>query len=84
MSEMHKIHVFDVLALALLIAGGVNWLLVGLFDWNLVSAIFTPLSTGATRLVYVLVGLAAIYSLIRIPAMAHYRIEPAERPVPTP
>ena len=84
MSEMHKTHAFDLTALALLIAGGVNWLLVGLFDWNLVNAIFTPLSIGVTRIVYVLVGLAAIYTLIRIPAMAHYRIEPHERPVTTP
>jgi uncharacterized membrane protein YuzA (DUF378 family) len=50
------------LALALVIIGGLNWLLVGLFDFNLVSAIFGATSI-LTRAVYVIVGLAAIYCL---------------------
>lgn len=47
------------LALILLIIGGLNWGLVGLFDFNLVEAIF---GIGLlTDLVYILVGLSAIY-----------------------
>ena len=52
-----------VLTQVLLIVGGLNWLLVGAFDFDLVAAIFgdmTPLS----RIVYVLVGLSAIYQII--------------------
>lgn len=46
------------LAIVLLIIGGLNWLLVGLFDVNLVSAIFGK-GTLAT-IIYVLVGISAL------------------------
>jgi uncharacterized membrane protein YuzA (DUF378 family) len=55
-------------ALVLLVIGGLNWLLVGLFDFDLVAAIFGPMST-ASRVVYVLVGLAAIWTLIASASM---------------
>jgi uncharacterized membrane protein YuzA (DUF378 family) len=47
-------------ALVLAIIGAVNWLLVGLFRFNLVSAIFGDMS-ALTRIIYVLVGLAGLY-----------------------
>jgi len=51
------------IALVLLVIGGLNWLLVGAFDFDLVAAIFGERS-AASRVVYVLVGLAAIWTLI--------------------
>ncbi len=48
------------LAFALLIAGGLNWGLIGLFGFNLVATVFG----GLSRLVYLLVGWAAIYQVI--------------------
>jgi uncharacterized membrane protein YuzA (DUF378 family) len=53
---------FDWIALVLLIVGGLNWALVGLFDFNLVSVLFGPMSY-LSRLVYVLVGASALYVL---------------------
>lgn len=50
---------------ALVIVGAVNWGLVGLFGFNLVSAIFGTWP-GVERFVYILVGLAAIWE-----AMTH-------------
>jgi uncharacterized membrane protein YuzA (DUF378 family) len=50
-------------ALVLLVIGGLNWLLVGAFNFDLVAAIFGEM-TPASRVVYVLVGLAAIWTLI--------------------
>jgi hypothetical protein len=47
-------------AIVLAVIGAVNWGLVGLFDWNLVSAIFGPMST-LSRIIYVVVGLAGLY-----------------------
>ncbi|WP_206079438.1 DUF378 domain-containing protein [Polyangium spumosum] len=47
-------------ALILTIVGALNWALVGLFEWNLVAALFGTMST-LTRIVYVLVGLAGLY-----------------------
>ena len=48
-------------ALTLLIIGGLNWGLIGLFNYNLVDAIFGN-ATWLTRIVYIIVGVAAICS----------------------
>lgn len=53
----------DVTALVLLIVGGLNWGLVGLFDFDLVATLFGE-GSALSRVVYVLVGLAAVYSLV--------------------
>jgi hypothetical protein len=44
------------------VIGALNWGLVGLFNFNLVSAIFGPLSL-LSRIIYVLVALAGLYLL---------------------
>ncbi|MCF7835338.1 DUF378 domain-containing protein [Candidatus Gracilibacteria bacterium] len=49
--------------LILLVIGGLNRGLVGLFDFDLVAFIFGPMSVVA-RVIYVIVGVAAIRSLI--------------------
>jgi uncharacterized membrane protein YuzA (DUF378 family) len=49
--------------LILLVIGGLKWLLVGLFDFDLVAAIFGDMSALA-RIVYILVGLSAIAVLV--------------------
>lgn len=48
------------IAFILVIIGGINWGLVGLFDYNLVAMIFGDMST-LTRIIYDLVGLSALY-----------------------
>jgi uncharacterized membrane protein YuzA (DUF378 family) len=53
---------FDQLGITLLITGGINWGLIGLFHFDLIAFIFGPL-TILTRLAYVLIGLSAVYSL---------------------
>ncbi|WP_269913979.1 DUF378 domain-containing protein [Acinetobacter sp. HY1485] len=50
----------DWIAYVLTIVGGLNWGLVGAFNFNLVSAIFGDMS-ALSRIIYVLVGLSAIY-----------------------
>ena len=50
------------IALILLIVGGVNWLLVGAFNFDLVATLFGAMSP-LSRIVYILVGLAALYTL---------------------
>ncbi len=49
-------------AVILVVIGAINWGLVGLFNFNLVAAIFGPLSP-VSRVIYVLVGLAGLYLL---------------------
>jgi uncharacterized protein len=52
----------NLITLILVIVGGLNWGLVGLVDWNLVTAIFGSGSL-LSRTVFVLVGLSAIWQL---------------------
>ena len=59
----------DYVAMALLIIGGLNWALVGLFEVDMVATIFGP-GSPASRLIYVLVGLAALYSIYTTAKMA--------------
>ena len=54
----------DVLAAALLIIGGLNWGLVGLFQFDLVAAIFGSQSALLSRVVYILVGISAVYQAL--------------------
>lgn len=51
----------DNISLALIIIGGINWGLIGLFQFNLVDSIFGTLSI-LSRIIYCLVGIASIYS----------------------
>lgn len=61
----------NAIALILVIIGGVNWGLVGLFDFNLVAAIF-GLDSWISNLIYILVGIAALYSIYLLkPVMSH-------------
>lgn len=53
----------DSIALALLIVGGLNWLLVGLFEFDLVATLFGGQDTLLSKIVYVIVGLCALYCL---------------------
>ena len=58
---MSKLSGLDWLALILLVVGGLNWGLVGLWDKNLVMKV---LGSGTlTMVVYDLVGLAALYTI---------------------
>jgi len=59
----------DYLAMALLIVGGLNWAMVGLFDVDMVATVLGP-GSPATRIVYVVVGLAALYSIYTTAKMA--------------
>jgi uncharacterized protein len=60
------------MALIVLMAGGLNWGLIGLFDFNLVSFIFGDM-TRMSRMIYSLVGLAALYTVFE--SLLTYRIK---------
>jgi uncharacterized protein len=50
------------LAFILLVVGGLNWLAVGLFGWD-IGDLFGGMDAVVSRVIYVLVGLAAIYEV---------------------
>jgi len=57
-------HALNVITLILLIIGGLNWGLVGLFQVDLVASIFGGQSAVLSRIVYVLVGLSAVWQIM--------------------
>ena len=63
LKEFDKIKIIDVIATALLIIGGLNWGLVGLFGIDLVAGLFGDM-TVLTQLVYLLVGISAFYEAL--------------------
>ena len=57
-----KKSVLDVIALILVIIGGLNWGLIGAFNFNLVDSIF-GVGSVISMVVYVLVGLSALWTI---------------------
>lgn len=56
---MKTVHI---IAIILVIVGGLNWLLVGLFKWD-IGALFGGQAAIISRIIYVLVGLSALWEL---------------------
>ena len=64
-----KKNIIDIIALVLVVVGGLNWGLVAL-DFNLVTYIF-GIGTILTKIVYILVALSAVYVAVKIPRMTN-------------
>lgn len=56
---------FDWLVNALVVVGALNWGLVGLFDYNVVAAVFGDF-TLITRVIYTLVGISGLYMIYNL------------------
>ena len=52
----------DKIALILIIVGAINWGLIGLFNFNLVSLLFGEMTT-LSRIVYSLVGISGLWGI---------------------
>ena len=61
----------DWVAMVLMIVGGLNWGLVGAFEFDLVATLFGEM-TAISRLVYVLVGLAALYGVFMLTKLTRH------------
>lgn len=55
---MQKLKTVDIVALVVLVVGGLNWGLIGLAQVNVVDMIFGSM---LSRLIYIVVGVAAVY-----------------------
>ncbi|MCM1463175.1 MAG: DUF378 domain-containing protein [Bacteroides sp.] len=60
---MVKIGMMDKIALFILLIGGINWGLVGLFGFDLVAWIFGGSASVISRIVYIVVALAALWCI---------------------
>lgn len=55
---------FKTISLVIIIVGAINWLLIGLFDFNLVGFLFDNISVVLSRIIYSIVGIFGLLSLI--------------------
>ena len=56
---MKKVHI---IAFSLLLIGGLNWAIFALTDWD-ISQLFGGMDTTVSKIIYILVGLSAIYEI---------------------
>ena len=69
---------FNVISYILVIIGGLNWGLYGIFNFNLVSWIFQGPRTVGSIIVYVLITLAAVWLIIS-PMITGYGLKLARK-----
>jgi len=64
-------------ALALIVIGGINWGLIGFFQFDLIAAIFGGQSAVISRIIYDIVGISALYCLtLLFKPSKEFRTEP--------
>jgi uncharacterized membrane protein YuzA (DUF378 family) len=57
---MQKLNMIDWLALVLVLVGALNWGLIGILEFDLVATLFGDM-TLLSRIIYALIGIAALY-----------------------
>jgi len=55
--------IMDRIALVLAIVGGLNWGIVGVFGFDIIAGLFGGQASGMSRVLYTLVGLAALWCI---------------------
>ena len=60
---MKNKQLLETIVWVLLVIGGLNWGLIGFFEWNLVGIVFGYTSV-ITRVIYAVVGIAALYKIL--------------------
>lgn len=66
---MKNLNALDLITLVLVVVGGLNWGLVGILNFNLVSTLFGDMSI-ISKVVYALVGLSAVYLITQLSSFA--------------
>ena len=61
--EKELFFMLDRISLLLSIIGGINWLLVGLFRFDLVAYLFGGQAATVSRIIYTIVGVAALWCI---------------------
>ena len=55
--------ILEIICLALIIVGALNWGLVGLFNFDLVATIFGSSTALGSKIVYILIGICAFVGI---------------------
>lgn len=53
----------NITALTIVIIGAINWLLIGLFQYDIIAAIFGGQADVVSRIIYAVVGIAGLWCL---------------------
>ncbi|KZL94511.1 DUF378 domain-containing protein [Clostridium magnum] len=61
---MYKFKLIDKVSLILVIIGAINWGLIGLFNFNLVDALFGQPTNLIGRIIYILIGVSGVDMLM--------------------
>lgn len=56
--------IINIISYVLVILGAINWGLFGIFDFNLVSMVFSGARTAGSVITYVLIALAALWLIL--------------------
>lgn len=67
--------IMDRVALILAIIGGLNWGSIGIFNFDMVAFLFGGAGTAMSRVIYTLVGLAAIWCISLLFRGEEYHVE---------
>jgi uncharacterized membrane protein YuzA (DUF378 family) len=75
----NSVNVIEKLLIIIAIIGALNWGLIGLFNYNLVDAIFgggqVEQTSNASRVVYSIVGISGLLALLLLPSLRRPRAE---------
>ncbi len=61
-TKTDRLKIIDMIAMSLIVVGGLNWGMIGLFGFNLVAFLFGEMGI-VSRVIYALVGISAVYHL---------------------
>lgn len=71
---------FNLITFLIMAVGGLNWLCIGLFQFDLIAGIFGSQANFVSRFLYMIIGLATVCSLIALPIKKGRIYEPKELP----
>ncbi len=71
---------FSLISFLIVCVGGINWLCIGLFQFDLIAGIFGSQANFVSRFLYMIIGLATVCSLIALPIQKGKIYEPKELP----
>ena len=64
--------VLNYIVLTLVIIGAINWGLIGLFNFDLVGAIFGGMTSAVSRIIFTIVGIAGLWAISFYPRIADH------------
>lgn len=78
LSNKRSVKMFSLISFLIVCVGGINWLCIGLFQFDIIAGIFGSQANFVSRFLYMIIGLATVCSLIALPIQKGRIYEPKE------